>query len=450
MPQPGPGTPTARLPRSMGLPIPPPFPNAPSARCLAGARSPSPSPRAPATTTPPPEESPQTSPPPVTSADSYVFTDAAGIEARITIEGEGAVLTVTNDTGGGAASRRACTCSMRATGRASIGPCSTPRAVPEGESEWQVERPAGARGQAHRPRRDAVRRRGLRRVRAAATGRRVMRSGRALVSVVVALTAVVALVAAPGTGASAPVAAGLSQTQALRAQLEATACDVPTELLVRSWRGHRADRSGDIDIIPQEPDFVGTRRAAALGAVGLRRPGAAAGSTGPGHIQARGEVDRVVTLADIAPTQGALVGFPFDAPDGAAAAPRRSCPAPTRRSWWSWWSGTARGRVRARRVAEGLAEPAGLDRRGHVVRGRRGGVLAAEHGADPRHDRHRGVLAQPRPRRAPAAHRRPAHRPVGSRPALPRSRPPSPTCTTGRWATGRSSAPSRPSRSTSA
>ncbi len=46
------------------------------------------------------EGSPQTSPPPVTSADSYVFTDAAGIEARLTLEGgEGALLTVVNDTG---------------------------------------------------------------------------------------------------------------------------------------------------------------------------------------------------------------------------------------------------------------------------------------------------------------------------------------------------------------
>jgi len=46
------------------------------------------------------DASPQTSPPPVTSTDSYVFTDAAGIEARLTLEGEAAaVLTVGNDTG---------------------------------------------------------------------------------------------------------------------------------------------------------------------------------------------------------------------------------------------------------------------------------------------------------------------------------------------------------------
>jgi hypothetical protein len=46
-----------------------------------------------------PPESPTTSPPPVTSADSYVFTDAAGIESRLTLEGEGAELVVRNETG---------------------------------------------------------------------------------------------------------------------------------------------------------------------------------------------------------------------------------------------------------------------------------------------------------------------------------------------------------------
>jgi hypothetical protein len=143
-----------------------------------------------------------------------------------------------------------------------------------------------------------------------------VRRRRAFVSAVVALTAVVALVAVPGTGASAPLAAGLSQAQALRAELAATACEMPTKLLVRSWRGHRADRSGDIDIVPQEPDFVGTG--------GLPHSGpwdyvaqVPLWLYGPGHIQARGEVDRIVTLADIAPTQGALLDFPFDAPDGA-------------------------------------------------------------------------------------------------------------------------------------
>ena len=41
----------------------------------------------------------QTSPPPLTSAESYVFTDAAGIEARLTLHEHDASLTVANDTG---------------------------------------------------------------------------------------------------------------------------------------------------------------------------------------------------------------------------------------------------------------------------------------------------------------------------------------------------------------
>lgn len=42
---------------------------------------------------------PQTSAPPVTAVDAYVYTDPAGIEARVKIEGDGASLTILNDTG---------------------------------------------------------------------------------------------------------------------------------------------------------------------------------------------------------------------------------------------------------------------------------------------------------------------------------------------------------------
>jgi hypothetical protein len=133
---------------------------------------------------------------------------------------------------------------------------------------------------------------------------------------IAALGAAGALLIAPGVGATAPSVAGLSQTQAMRARLASTACSIPTKLLVRSWRGHRLDRSGDIDIVPQEPDFVGT------GGLPHSGPWDYVGEVplwlyGPGFIEAQGSVDRVVTLADIAPTQGELVGFPFDAPDGA-------------------------------------------------------------------------------------------------------------------------------------
>jgi Type I phosphodiesterase / nucleotide pyrophosphatase len=110
-------------------------------------------------------------------------------------------------------------------------------------------------------------------------------------------------------------AVGFTQERGLDRQLMETACSVPTELLIRTWRGHRSDRSGDLELLPQEPDFVGH------GGLPHSGPWDYVGMVplfwyGPGFIEARGEVDRPVTLADIAPTQGELVGFPFDAPDG--------------------------------------------------------------------------------------------------------------------------------------
>jgi hypothetical protein len=83
---------------------------------------------------------PTTSPPPVTSADSYVFTDAAGIEARIAIEGESAVLTVTNDTGGALPRAGVYVLDARDGSRVDWSVLDA-ASVPEGQSEWQVERP---------------------------------------------------------------------------------------------------------------------------------------------------------------------------------------------------------------------------------------------------------------------------------------------------------------------
>jgi hypothetical protein len=90
---------------------------------------------------PAPEKSPTTSPPPVTSADSYVFTDAAGIEARIAIEGEGAVLTVINDTGAALPRAGVYVLDARDGSRVDWTVLDAAAEVPEGESEWQVERP---------------------------------------------------------------------------------------------------------------------------------------------------------------------------------------------------------------------------------------------------------------------------------------------------------------------
>ena len=120
-----------------------------------------------------------------------------------------------------------------------------------------------------------------------------------------------------------------SQEADLEERLRAKACRVPLELLVRAAHGHRADRSGDIDILPAEPDFVGH------GGLPHSGPWDYVGKVpmlwyGPGYIRAQGSVPRTVTLADIAPTQGALVRYPFAAPDGEvmheALVPEAECP----------------------------------------------------------------------------------------------------------------------------
>ena len=86
------------------------------------------------------DSTPATSPPPVTSADSYVFTDAAGIEARLALEGESAVLTIENDTGEALPEPGVYVLDAR-DGRRVDWTVLGADAAPKGESEWQVERP---------------------------------------------------------------------------------------------------------------------------------------------------------------------------------------------------------------------------------------------------------------------------------------------------------------------
>jgi hypothetical protein len=85
--------------------------------------------------------SPSTSPPPVTSAESYVFTDAAGIEARLTLEGEAATLTVDNETGGPLPRPGVYVLDARDGSRIDWTVVDA-RAARAGESEWQVQRPS--------------------------------------------------------------------------------------------------------------------------------------------------------------------------------------------------------------------------------------------------------------------------------------------------------------------
>lgn len=96
--------------------------------------------------------------------------------------------------------------------------------------------------------------------------------------------------------------------------LARTACEnVEHDALVRTWRGVRLDRSGDVQIVPDDPNFVN-------GGLTHATPFDYSQDVplllyGPGYVRP-GEYDEPVTLADLAPTMGALLKFPFDTPDG--------------------------------------------------------------------------------------------------------------------------------------
>jgi hypothetical protein len=91
------------------------------------------------------------------------------------------------------------------------------------------------------------------------------------------------------------------------------ACGLPDDVRARIARGWRPDRGGDIQLVPDDPNFVSG---------GLSHAGpfdylqeVPMFWYGPGFIRP-GTYDAPVTLADVAPTQGALLNFDFDAPDG--------------------------------------------------------------------------------------------------------------------------------------
>jgi hypothetical protein len=109
-------------------------------------------------------------------------------------------------------------------------------------------------------------------------------------------------------------ALGATSEKAIERQLIATACDLPHQFLLRTWRGWRADRGPDIQMIASEPNYVGS---------GLPHVGPWEYVQhvpmlwyGPGRIPAVGPVSRPVTSAGIAPTQGALLDYPFHPKDG--------------------------------------------------------------------------------------------------------------------------------------
>jgi hypothetical protein len=125
----------------------------------------------------------------------------------------------------------------------------------------------------------------------------------ALLVATISLTSVVVATASP---------ARLAQT--VTAQVQDIACGIPQEWLLRMWRGHMEGISGEIQLVVNQPDYIGS---------GLPHVGPWPYVQdipmfwyGPGHVAAEGEVQRPVTLAGIAPTQADMMGFDFKATDG--------------------------------------------------------------------------------------------------------------------------------------
>ncbi len=118
----------------------------------------------------------------------------------------------------------------------------------------------------------------------------------------------------PATGAASPTGASAGALGGDAAALARAACrGVPREILLRTWRGMRLDRSGDVQLIPREPNFVN-------GGLTHATPFDMTQEVplllyGPGFVRP-GVYDRPITLADLAPTLGAVLKFPFDTPDG--------------------------------------------------------------------------------------------------------------------------------------
>lgn len=145
---------------------------------------------------------------------------------------------------------------------------------------------------------------------------------RPLAAACVLLVAACTAGAAAGGPSSEPTSSGRAtptgvatgvRVEGAEALARAACREVPHEILLRTWRGMRLDRSGDIQLIPREPNFVN-------GGLTHATPFAMTQDVplllyGPGFVRP-GVYDRPITLADLAPTLGAILKFPFDTPDG--------------------------------------------------------------------------------------------------------------------------------------
>ena len=118
-----------------------------------------------------------------------------------------------------------------------------------------------------------------------------------------------------GSASSAPHVSAQPLDTTSRALARKVCARTPHEVLLRTWRGVMLGRSGDIQLIPFEWAFVhgGLTHATPFDYT----QEVPVVIVGPGYVRP-GVYDRAITLADVAPTQAAMLGFPFRTPDGRA------------------------------------------------------------------------------------------------------------------------------------
>src|SRR5205085_8909363 len=115
--------------------------------------------------------------------------------------------------------------------------------------------------------------------------------------------------------ATAWFATGASASGSGDADIVKEACALPREQLIRIDRGTRLDRSGELQIVPKQPNYVAGGYSHAGPWNYLQR--VPVFWYGPGVIPATGRVNPQVTSADIAPTEARILGFNrFHPPDG--------------------------------------------------------------------------------------------------------------------------------------
>jgi Type I phosphodiesterase / nucleotide pyrophosphatase len=92
------------------------------------------------------------------------------------------------------------------------------------------------------------------------------------------------------------------------------ACSLPRDEIQRVYNGTNPERSGELQFVPEEPNYVGNFSSHSgpwdyLQEVPLFL-------YGPGIVPPVGEIPTRATVADLAPTYAEMIDFDFDAPDG--------------------------------------------------------------------------------------------------------------------------------------